>query len=117
MKTAEWQAKTICQFIGAQAWVDTDKSGGRNPIVDAAMRIDIFAKEDGSKDLDELRGEKVADRPEEDSRLQTARPVAADPRAGVEAANPEGSYESMMRLFGGGPRPAMPDLQEANGSG
>lgn len=116
LKTAEWQAKTICQFIGMQAWVDTSKHGGRNPIVDAAMDIDIFGKRsERDRMLDELRGEKVADRVEDDPRLAR---VAADPKAGVEAANPDGSFEAMMHMFSGGMKPAMDtDIAKSNGSG
>jgi hypothetical protein len=116
LKTAEWQAKIICQFIGAQAWIDTDKTGGRNPLVDAAMEIDIFGgRSERDILLDQIRGEKVADRAEDDPRISK---VAADPKAGVEAANPSGSFEAMLRMFSGGARPAMDtDIAKSNGGG
>lgn len=97
--------------------MDTSKSGGRNPLVDAAAGIDVFAGAGRDRELDALRGEKVADRWEDDPRLQDQRPVAADPEQGVEASNPEGSYEQFLMLMGGGMRPAMDLNPGANGSG
>lgn len=91
----------MCAFIGAQAQVDTKKTGGKNPLVEMAQAIDILRPPDA--ELDELRGEKVAENWEDDPRLQ--RPVAADPEAGVEAANATGSYEGFMAMFGGSPVP------------
>lgn len=105
--------KTVCTFIGAQAQIDPDRHGGRNPLVDAAQALDILGGQDeAERELDAIRGPKVADRWEDDPRL--ARPVAADPELGVEAANSDGSFERLMRLMNGGTRPAMP---EVNGHG
>ena len=87
LRLAEWQVKVVCTFIGAQAQIDTDKTGGRNPLVEMAQSLDILGgKTEAERELDEMRGPKVADRGEDDPRLQLARPVAADPRAGVEAS-------------------------------
>jgi hypothetical protein len=44
-------------------------------------------------ELDAMRGEKVADRIEDDPRFGRQ---AADPDRGVEAANPGGSFEALM---------------------
>ena len=107
--------KVVCTFIGAQAQIDTEKTGGRNPLVDMAQSLDILGgKTDAERELDEMRGPKVADHWEDDPRLQASRPVAADPAAGVEASNPEGSFEAMIRLMGGGSgKPAMPGIEQA----
>ena len=48
-----------------------------------------------------MRGPKVSDQWEDDPRLQASRPVAADPARGIEASNPDGSFEAMIRMFGG----------------
>lgn len=106
--------KVTCTFIGAQAQIDTDKTGGRNPLVELAQSLDILGgRTDAERELDEMRGPKVADRVEDDPRLQL-KPVAADPGRGVEAANPEGSFEAMIRLMGGGAgKPAMPGIEQA----
>lgn len=91
----------VCQFIGAQAMVDTDKTGGRNPLVELAQSIDIFSsKTPEERELDRIRGPKVADRVEDDPRFAR---VAADPAAGVEAGNSAGSYEAFASMFGGPP--------------
>lgn len=103
----------MCAFIGAQAPIDTKQTGGRNPLVELAHAIDIL----GGEEPDPIRGEKVADDWRDDPRL--ARPVAADPAAGVEAENAPASYEGFMTMFGGGsPLPpgagepdARPDLR------
>ena len=34
--------KVVCTFIGAQAQIDTEKTGGRNPLVDLAQSLDIL---------------------------------------------------------------------------
>ena len=109
--------KVVCTFIGAQAMIDTGKTGGRNPLVELAQSLDILGgKTQAERELDEMRGPKVADRIEDDPRLQTARPVAADPAAGVDAANPEGSFEAMLRLLGGGAgKTAVPGIEQAAG--
>jgi hypothetical protein len=115
LQVAEWQAKTICQFIGAQAMIDTSKTGGRNPLVDAAMAISIFGEKSPEElELERIRGPKVADSLEEDPRFAK---IAADPEAGVEAANPTGSYEGFFRMFGGGgmPPPVPEDLALSGG--
>lgn len=94
--------------------MDTDKHGGKNPLVEAAREIDIFAGARGNgeqSELDKLRGEKVADRLEDDPRFTVK--TAADPEQGVEAANGDGSFEAMLRMFGGGMKPAMPGIEEA----
>src|SRR6185437_16310187 len=78
LKLAELQVKTVCSFIGAQAWIDTDQTGGRNPLVEAAQALDFTGGIDPAEaELDALRGPRVADRIEDDSRLQLSRPVAA----------------------------------------
>jgi hypothetical protein len=91
----------VCQFIGAQAMVDTSKTGGRNPLVEMAQSIDIFGgKSPEEQELDRIRGPKVADRVEDDPRFGK---VAANPDAGVEADNGAGSYEAFLSLMGGPP--------------
>lgn len=91
----------VCQFIGAQAMVDTSKHGGRNPLVEMAASIDIFGgKSPEEQELDRIRGPKVADSIEDDPRFGK---VAADPDRGVEADNGQGSYESFLQMFGGPP--------------
>lgn len=111
----------VCTFIGAQAMVDTDKTGGRNPLVDAAQDLDILgggARSEAERELDEMRGPMVARRAEDDPRLQMAWPVAADPEAGVEASNPAGSFEGFLTLMGGGAgKPAMPGAEQATEGG
>lgn len=91
----------VCSFIGAQAWIDTSKTGGKNPLVEMAHAIDIFgAKSPEEQELDRIRGPKVADSIEDDPRFGK---VAADPEAGVEASNAAGSYEAFMARMGGPP--------------
>jgi hypothetical protein len=106
--------KVVCTFIGAQAQIDTDKTGGRNPLVELAQSLDILGgKTDAERELDEMRGPRVADRVEDDPRLQM-KPVAADPDRDVEASNPAGSLEAMIKMFGGGTgKPAMPGIEQA----
>ena len=107
--------KTVCSFIGAQAQIDTEKTGGRNPLVDAAQALDILGgKTEEEKELDRIRGPRVADRIEDDPRFSR---VAADPHKGVEAENPQGSFEAFMAMMGGGTGPAIPDIVQANGDG
>jgi hypothetical protein len=109
--------KVVCTFIGAQAQIDTEKTGGRNPLVDMAQSLDILGgKSEAERELDRMRGPKVADRVEDDPRLQL-KPVAADPEQGVEASNPAGSLEAMIKMFGGGSKPAMPGVEQANAEG
>jgi hypothetical protein len=64
-----------------------------------AQRISILGED---TELDELRGERVADRLEDDPRFQR---VAADPERGVEAENGSGSFEAFFSMFGGGGAP------------
>lgn len=91
----------VCQFIGAQAMVDTSKTGGRNPLVDLAQSIDIFGGRTPEEiELERIRGPKVADSIEDDPRFGK---VAADPDTGQEAANAAGSYEAFLSLMGGPP--------------
>jgi hypothetical protein len=93
--------KTVCSFIGAQAMVDTEANGGRNPLVELAAGIDIFGgKSPEEQELDRIRGPKVADSIEDDPRFGK---VAADPAAGVEASNSAGSFEAFATMFGGLP--------------
>jgi hypothetical protein len=109
--------KTVCVFIGAQAQIDTEKTGGRNPLVDAAKELDIFGGKSGrDKELDAIRGEKVADDWRDDPRLA---PVAADPEKGVEASNASGSFEAMLAMMGGGMGgpAAMPGIEQAANGG
>ncbi len=105
--------KTICSFIGAQAQIDTEKTGGRNPLVDAAQALDILGgQSEEEKELDRIRGPRVADRIEDDPRFSR---VAADPAAGVEASNPSGSFEAFLAMMGGaaGGPVAMPGIEQA----
>lgn len=88
--------KTICSFIGAQAMVDTTKTGGRNPLVDLAASLHIIPT-DEDLELERIRGPRVADSIEDDPRFGT---VPADPAAGQEAANSSGSFEAMLSMFG-----------------
>jgi hypothetical protein len=91
----------VCQFIGAQAMVDTSKTGGKNPLVEMAAAIDIFGvKSPEEQALDAIRGPRVADSLEDDPRFAK---VAANPDAGVEADNGQGSYEAFMTMFSGPP--------------
>lgn len=102
----------MCTWIGAQAWIDPKEHGGRNPLVDAAQQLDIMGgRTPEEQELDRIRGPVVADRIEDDPRFA---PVAADPEAGTEAANPQGSFEAMIRMLGGGMGPpAMPGIEQA----
>jgi hypothetical protein len=108
------QAKVVCSFIGAQAAVDTSKHGGKNPLVEMAQQISFF-RDDRDAELDRMRGPKVADRIEDDPRLQVHKPIPADPRTGQEADNAAGSFEAFLAMMGGGARPAMPGAEEAGG--
>lgn len=115
MKLAEWQVRTICSFIGAQAPVDTSKTGGRNPLVEMARDISIFGeKTPEEEELDRIRGPQVASSIDDDPRFGK---VAADPDKGVEAANSTGSYEAFMGMMGGGavPPPVPQDIALAGG--
>jgi len=86
----------VCGFIGAQAQIDTDKTGGKNPLVELAMDIDVFAQ----PALDAIRGEKVADDWRDDPRVA---PQPADPDTGQEASNAAGSFEAFLGAFGAPP--------------
>lgn len=99
--------------------IDPDQHGGRNPLVDLAQSIDFLGgKSAAERELDAMRGEKVADRLEDDPRLQLSKPVPADPERGVEAANPQGSFEAFIAMMGGGVGPpAMPGVEQAAGDG
>lgn len=88
--------KTICSFIGAQAMVDTEKHGGRNPLVELAASLHIIPTEE-DRELERIRGPQVAASIEDDPRFAT---VPADPAAGREAANASGSFEAMLSMFG-----------------
>jgi hypothetical protein len=109
----------VCSFIGAQAPIDTKQTGGKNPLVELAHAIDIMGEQsDADRELEAMRGPRVADSIEDDPRFAK---VAADPEAGQEAANGQGSYEGFMAMFGGGsPLPpgaggepdSRPDLRE-----
>lgn len=71
-----------------------------------AMEIDILGgRSEAELELDRIRGEKVADRVEDDPRFNR---VAADPAQGVEAANAGGSYEGFMAMFGGNQHVELP---------
>lgn len=87
----------MCGFIGAQAQFGTKSTGGKNPLVELAQDIDIMGSP-RDRELEAMRGEKVADRIEDDPRL-AAQP--ADPEHGVEASNASGSYEAFASMFGG----------------
>lgn len=104
MRLAEWQVKTVCQFIGAQAQIEY--KGNRNPLVEMATNIDIFAgRTQEDQELERIRGPRVADRIEDDPRFA---PIPAQPDKGVEASNAEGSYEAFQAMFGGAQLPAAP---------
>jgi hypothetical protein len=91
----------VCGFIGAQAQIDTSKHGGRNPLVEMAAALDILGgKTEEEIELDRIRGPVVAARLEDDPRFGK---TAADPGAGVEADNGQGSYEAFMTMFSGPP--------------
>jgi hypothetical protein len=82
--------------------VDTEKHGGRNPLVDLASDIDIFGGRTPEQIAQEkLRGPVVARSIEEDPRFLGK--TAADPEKGVEASNSAGSYEAFMAMMGGPP--------------
>jgi len=82
--------------------VDTEKHGGRNPLIDMAADIDIFGRKSPEEiEQEKLRGPVVARSIEEDPRFQGK--VAANPDTGQEAANAAGSYEAFMTLMGGPP--------------
>lgn len=70
-----------------------------------ATRISILGED---TELDELRGERVADRLEDDPRFAN---VAADPDRGVEAENGTGSMEAFFQMFGGGGVPPVGEGQ------
>lgn len=91
----------MCSFIGAQAPVDTRKTGGRNPLVELAQALDIFGgKSPEELELDRIRGPVVAANWRDDPRFAR---VAADPEHDVDAANPPGSFEAFASMFGGLP--------------
>ncbi len=91
----------MCSFIGAQAQIDTSKSGGRNPLVELAQSLDILGGRSAEEqELDRMRGPMVAAHAEDDPRIGK---IAADPDQGVEAGNPSGSYEAFLSLMGGPP--------------
>lgn len=93
-RLAELQAKTICTFIGASAGVWMNLEGGKkNPIVTAAQEIDFLPAQTGPSELDQLRGEKVADDWRDDPRLA--------PQGGDDPSNADGSFEAFMNMFGG----------------
>jgi len=98
-RLAEAQTKTICSFLAASAglWMNLGK-GEVNPLIEQAARIDFLGSPD--TELDDIRGEKVADDWRKDPRLA---PQAADPAQGVEASNAEGSFEAFMTMFGAQP--------------
>jgi hypothetical protein len=117
-RLVEWQTKVLSSFVGAAGMVEAQN--GKNPLVEAAREIDIFAGSSPEhlareRELDELRGEVVAADWRDDPRLQ--KPVAADPERGIEAANADGSFESFMRAFdpGGAHLAAVPDLPAEDG--
>jgi hypothetical protein len=81
--------------------IDTSKTGGRNPLVEAAAGISILGEKTPEQlELDRIRGPQVAARVEDDPRFGK---VAANPDAGVEADNGQGSYEAFMTMFSGPP--------------
>ncbi len=95
------------------------KQGQKNPLVEAASNIDIFAgrrqRDPREVELDEMRGPVVAEDWHDDPRIA---PQAADPAKDVEASNPDGSFEAFLHMFGGPPpRPPEANGAEVNGSG
>jgi hypothetical protein len=76
--------------------------------------ISIFGeKTSEERELDAIRGEKVADRAADDPRFAL---VPADPERGVEASNAGGSFEALMSGWGGsGGRPAFAPLEGEGG--
>lgn len=64
--------------------------------MELAQDLHIIPTEE-DRELERIRGPRVADRIEDDPRFAT---VAADPATGQEAANAAGSFESMLAMFG-----------------
>jgi hypothetical protein len=126
LKTAEWQTRTICQFVAAAAPV----TGDSNPLLDAAAAISVtLPGERGDDELDEMRGEPTGYVTHEEGmrRMRQAAgsaPVdnlsvdsdgnvtgdtltAEQPDLGKAAdANAPGSFEMFMNLLGNGGTPA-----------
>jgi hypothetical protein len=101
IRLTEWQARTTCAFIAAQAGLLMElKQGQKNPMLEAALAISITGHEKTPEEvaLDEMRGPKVADSVEDDPRFQKM--VLADPVKGIEASNPSGSFEALMAGWG-----------------
>ncbi len=72
----------------------------------AVASIDILrgaTESQAERELDAIRGEKVADSVKDDPRLSM---VQADPDRGVEASNPSGTFEALMSGWGSPHRPA-----------
>lgn len=105
LSVAEWQTQTICSFLAGQAglWMEL-KKGQKNPMLEAAMAISILKQEPTpeERELDEMRGEKVADRLEDDPRFKQNQRIEAhwEDGAWVEASNPVGSFEALMGGWG-----------------
>jgi hypothetical protein len=119
----------VCQFIAAQAQVDLEAHGGRNPLADQASRITISPSRSAEDDeLEEMRGEPDGWVSHEEGvrkmRQATGHALpdtivtdgdgnvvgdtltAEQPEAaGPAPANPEGSFEAFMSMFGGGGTP------------
>lgn len=110
----EWEVRAICTFIGANAgmWMDL-KKGQKNPIMEAAMELSVLppATTREPEEWEKMRGEKVADRIEDDPRFFPKKEDRTDtvtmndgqvlPRWLVEgddaaADNVSSSYEALM---------------------
>lgn len=61
VKLLEWQTQMICAFIGAQAQINVQETGGRNPLVDSARQLHVWPRaEDMQQDSEpDPRGEQT----------------------------------------------------------
>lgn len=99
MAIAEWQTKSLGIVVASGFNMFADHSSGRrNPFMDLVEDLSIWPRElsEEEKELERMRGERVADSLEDDPRFQGERMVEADPDNGVEASNPGGSFEALM---------------------
>jgi hypothetical protein len=85
-------------------WMEL-KQGQKNPMLEAALAISLTGEmspeeAERERELDAMRGEKVADDYRDDPRLKKEQMVLADPVKGVEASNPSGSFEALMGGWG-----------------
>ena len=89
------------------------QDGWPQPAGGLAQSLDILGGQtDAERELDEMRGPKVADRAEDDPRLQL-KPVAADPGT-TWRPQPGRHFEAMIRMMGGGGQAAMPGIEQGD---